>query len=69
MKIKMFLIPQQPKIYSQVFTITREIELKLEKKNLDKMQMNLAKRPSQLTEGEDSDRVLDTEITKAITPN
>jgi len=32
MKIKMFFIPQQPKTYSQIFTIAREVERKLEKK-------------------------------------
>jgi len=31
MKIKMFLISQQPKTYSQVFTIAREVERDLER--------------------------------------
>ena len=66
MKIKMFLIPQQLKIYSQVFTIAREVEQELEKKNLDKMQMKSAKRPSQLMEGEDSDRPLNTPLAKKL---
>jgi len=64
MKIKMFLIPQQPKTYSQIFTIAREVEQELEKKNQDKMQMKLVKRPSQFTEGEDSDMPLDTPLVK-----
>jgi len=64
MKIKVFLIPQQPKMYSQVFTITREVEWEQEKKDQDKMQMKLAKRPSQLMEDEDSDRPLDTPLVK-----
>ena len=38
MKIQMFLIPQQLKMYSQVLTIAQEVEQKLEKKNQDKMQ-------------------------------
>ena len=42
-KIHMFLIPQQLKTYSQVFTIAREVEQGLQKK--DKMQKS-AKRPS-----------------------
>jgi len=52
MKIKIFLIPQQSKTYSQVFTTIREVEWEPEKKNQDKMQMKSAKRLSQLMEGE-----------------
>ena len=55
-KIKMFLIPQQPKTYSQIFTLARKVEWELEKKNQDKMQMKSAKRPSQFTGCEESDR-------------
>jgi len=36
-KIKIFLVPQQPKTYSQVFTIAREVEREREMKNQDKV--------------------------------
>ena len=51
-------------MYSQIFTIAREVERELEKKNQDKMQMKSAKRPSQMMEGEDLDRTLDTLLSK-----
>ena len=64
MKIKIFLIPQQSKTYSQVFTTIREVEWEPEKKNQDKMQLKSANRPSHLMEGEDSDRPLNTPLAK-----
>ena len=51
-------------MYSQIFTITPEVERELEKKNQDKMQMESAGKPSQLMEGEGSDKPLDTPLAK-----
>ena len=63
LRIQMFLIPQQLKMYSQVLTITREVKWGLEKKNQDKMQKKLVKRPSQLMDGEDSVRLINVPLT------
>ena len=61
----MFLIPKQSKKYSQVFFAIRSGSRTVpEKKDQDKMQMKLAKRPSQLMEVEDSDRPLNTPLAK-----
>jgi len=51
-------------MYSQVFTTVRVVERELDEKNQDKMQMKSAKRPSQLMEGEGSDRPLNTPVAK-----
>ena len=47
MDIQIFLIPQQLKIYSQVLTISREVERGLEKKNHTQMQNRAMKRSFQ----------------------
>ena len=47
MDIQMHLIPQQLKTYSQVLTIAREVERRLEKKNRSPMQNKLMKQPFQ----------------------
>ena len=64
MKIQTFFIPQQLKTYSQVLTITREVEQGLEKKQRDKMQKKSVKRPSQLMEGEGLYRPLNASLAK-----
>jgi len=61
----MFLIPKQPKKYSQVFFCHRsESRTDLKKKDQDEMQMKLVKRPSQLMEVEDLDRSLDASLAR-----
>ena len=60
----MFLIPKQPKKYSQVFCHHSGSRTDSEKKDHGEMQMKLAKRPTQLMEAEDSDRPLDASLAK-----
>ena len=62
----MFLIPKQPKNYSQVpyFCHRYGIRTDPEKKDQDEMQVKLTKRPSQLMGVEDSDRALDAPLAK-----
>ena len=60
----MLLMLQQPKTYSQIFTIAREVEREPQKKNQDKIQMKSVKRPSKLMEDENSDRPMDTPLAK-----
>ena len=60
----MFLIPKNPKKYSQVFFHRSGSKTDLEKNDQDEMQMKLAKRSSQLMEVEDSDRPLDAPLAK-----
>jgi len=47
MDIRMLLIPQQLKTYSQVLTIARDVERGLEKKNQNQIQNKPMKRPFQ----------------------
>ena len=60
----MSLIFKQPKKYSQVFCHHLGSRMDPEKEDQDEMQMKLAKRPSQLMEVGDSDRLLDAPLAK-----
>ena len=53
MDIQMFFIPQQLKTYSQVLSISCEVERELEKKDKHHMQNRPVKRPFQLMNEED----------------
>jgi len=64
MKIQIFLILQQLKMYSQILTIIRDVEWGLKKKKQDNIQKKLAKGPSQLMGSADSDRPLNASLAK-----
>ena len=54
--IQIFLIPQQLKMYSQVLSISREVERGLEKKDKHQIQNMSVKRPFQMMDEEDPTR-------------
>ena len=64
MNVQMFLIPQQLKTYSQVLTITREVERGLEKKSKNQVRNKPVKRTFPLMNEEDAARTTNGPIIK-----